>query len=138
MHLPRTSVEALRSRYAAAVDIGQPISYGVLETGTPVYSSDGEKVGSVGHVLAAEDEDVFDGIVIAEHMGVASHRFADADDIAAIGEHGVLLKMDREACEGLPEPSANPAVMRDDPAESRSDSLQDKLRRAWDYVSGNY
>jgi uncharacterized protein YrrD len=122
----------------AAVDVGQPISYQVLEKGTPVYSADGEKIGAVGHVLAVEDEDVFDGIVISEHVGSAGHRFADADDIGQIGEHGVILKLDREQCRTLPEPSANPAVMRDDPAESRSEARRDKLRRAWDYVSGNY
>lgn len=122
----------------AAVDVGQPISYQVLEKGTPVYSADGEKIGAVGHVLAVEDEDVFDGIVISEHVGSAGHRFADADDIAQIGEHGVILTLDREQCRTLPEPSENPAVMRDDPAESRSKARMDKLRRAWDYVSGNY
>lgn len=122
----------------AAVDVGQPISYQVLEKGTPVYSSDGEKIGVVGHVLAVEDEDVFDGIVISEHMTSAGHRFADADEVGRIGEHGVVLKLDSEACQALPEPSANPAVMRDDPAESRAEARRDKLRRAWDYVSGNY
>jgi uncharacterized protein YrrD len=120
----------------AAVDVGQPISYQALAKGTPVYSSDGEKIGAVGHVLAVEDEDVFDGIVISEHVFSGGHRFADADEIAHIGEHGVILKLDREQCRALPEPSPNPAVMRDDPAESRSH--MNKLRRAWDYVSGNY
>lgn len=129
---------AARSRYAPAVDIGQPVSYQVLEPGTPVYSADGDRIGVVGYVLAVEDEDIFDGIVVSEHFGSAGHRFADADEIAEIGEHGVLLKLDHEACQALPEPSANPAVMRDDPAETRGDALQDKLRRAWDYVSGNY
>ncbi len=102
-----------------------------------MYSADGQRIGTVGHVLAAEDEDVFDGIVIS-HPDSGGHRFADADEIAEIGDRGVLLTLGREACEALPEPSANPAVMRDDPAESRSDALEDKLRRAWDYVSGNY
>jgi uncharacterized protein YrrD len=122
----------------AAVDVGQPISYQVLEKGTPVYSADGEKIGVVGHVLAAEDEDVFDGIVISEHWASAGHRFADADVIGQIGDQGVILKLNREECRALPEPSANPAVMRGDPAESRSDARRDKLRRAWNYVSGNY
>jgi uncharacterized protein YrrD len=122
----------------ALVDVGQPISYQALEKGTPVYSADGEKIGAVGHVLAVEAEDVFDGIVISEHLGSAGHRFADADEIAQIGEQGVILTLDREQSQSLPEPSANPAVMRDDPAESRGDARRDKLRRAWDYVSGNY
>jgi uncharacterized protein YrrD len=120
------------------VDLGQPIAYAVLERGTPVYSSDGEQIGKVAHVLAAEDKDIFDGIVIAEHVFGKDHRFADADDIGPIYERGVVLKLDRAACERLHEPSANPAVMRDDPAEPLSDTLGDKLRRAWDRITGNY
>lgn len=120
------------------MELGEPISYEVLAAGTPVYSADGERIGKVAHVLAAEDEDVFDGIVIGEHVFGAEHRFADADDIEKIYEHGVVLKLDRAASEQLPEPTANPAVMRDDPAESQADARRQKLKRAWDLISGNY
>ena len=119
------------------MDLGEHSSYMALSAGTPVYSSDGEQIGKVHHVLAAEDEDVFDGIVIGEHILGAEHRFADADDIDAIFDRGVVLKLDRAACEELPKPSANPAVMHDDPAESRSDFRRQKLMRAWDIISGN-
>ncbi len=122
----------------AAVELGRPIAYAALPAGTPVYSSDGERIGKVTHVLAAEDEDVFDGLVIGEHLFGEEHRFADADEITAIFEHGVVLKLDRQACAQLPTPSANPAVMRDDPAESRADIRRERLRRAWDLISGNY
>jgi uncharacterized protein YrrD len=120
------------------MDLGQPAAYEVLEAGTPVYSADGEQIGKVTHVLAAEDEDVFDGIVIGEHAFGKEHRFADADDIQAIFEHGVVLKLDRGACEQLPKPTANPAVMRDDPAESQSEFRHQKLTRAWNLISGKY
>jgi hypothetical protein len=120
------------------VDLGSPISYEVLEPGTPVYSSDEQQVGTVAHVLAVEDEDVFDGVVISEHLGSGGHRFADADDIAAIYERGMVLKLDRAAAENLPEPTANPAVMRDDPGEGAQGALSRKLHRAWDLLSGNY
>jgi uncharacterized protein YrrD len=118
------------------VDLGYRVSYEVLEPGTPVFSSDEQQIGTVAHVLAAEDEDVFDGIVIAEHHGRHGHRFADADDVQDIYERGVVLKLDSAACEQLHEPSANPAVMRDDPAEGGQ--IHGKLRRAWDMLSGNY
>jgi uncharacterized protein YrrD len=118
-------------------DPGQPISYEVLDPGTPVYSSDGEKIGEVTHVLSVPEKDVFDGIVIDEQEGPRGHRFADADDIDAIHERAVTLKLDAAACRELPKPSANPAVMVDDPADSGS-RLSSKLRRAWDLVSGNY
>ena len=43
----------------------------------------------------------------------------------------VLLKLDREAAEGLQEPSENPAAMRADPAEKPDSALESKLKRAW-------
>ncbi len=119
-------------------DFGLPISYEVLDRGTPVYSRDGEEVGTVAHVLAAEDADIFEGIVIVEHRGRGGHRFVEADDIDDMYERAVMLKLDREAAERLPEPSANPAAMHVDPAQGVSGPLADKLRRAWDYVSGRY
>src|SRR3977135_341830 len=118
-------------------DPGQPISYKVLEAGTPVYSSEGELVCTVTHVLSAPEEDVFDGIVIDERKGPGGHRFADADNVDTLHERAVTLKLDEAACHALPSPSANPAVMKDDPAEG-THRLSDRLRRAWDMVSGNY
>jgi uncharacterized protein YrrD len=120
------------------MDLGKPVSYEVLNRGTPVYSADGERIGTVAHVLAAEDEDVFDGIVIGEHAFGEDHRFADADDVERIYERGVVLTLTRAACEQLPRPSANPGVLRVDPAEGKADFRREKLRRAWDLISGNY
>jgi uncharacterized protein YrrD len=114
------------------------MAYAALSKGTPVYSSDGEEIGKVAHVLADEGEDVFDGIVLGEHVFGAEHRFADADEIDGIYEHGVVLKLDRAAAAELPKPSPNPAVMRDDPAESTGEFRHQRLRRAWDLISGNY
>lgn len=120
------------------MDLGPPISYEALDVGTPVYSADGQRIGKVAHVLAAEDVDVFDGIVIGEHLGSSEHRFADADDVAEIHQGGVRLTLSRRECEQLPQPSANPAVMRDDPSGRGTGTVERKLRRAWDYLSGNY
>lgn len=120
------------------MDIGAPVSYEVLEPGTPVYSSDGEQVGKVAHVMAVEDADLFEGIVIAEHHVSGGHRFVDEDQIAEIHERGVVLKLDRAAAAQLPEPTANPGTMREDPAEPPPGPLQQKLMRAWDLLSGNY
>lgn len=122
----------------ASVDLGLPSSYLALQTGTLVYSSDGAEVGHVTHVLAAMDEGVFDGIVIEEHLGRGGHRFVDPDQIADLYTGGVLLKLDREQAAQLPEPSPSPPVIRDDPADPGHESLQDKLRRAWDHITGNY
>jgi uncharacterized protein YrrD len=118
-------------------DLGYPVSYEALERNTPVYSSDGETIGVVDHVLADEAEDVFDGIVIASphHHG---HCFADADDVDSIHERGVTLKLTAEQSANLPKPSANPVVMRDDPSQKPYTNLERKLLRAWDRISGNY
>jgi uncharacterized protein YrrD len=120
------------------MDLGQPASYLTLKAGTAVYSADGDEIGKVTHVLFDEGEDVFDGIVIGDHVFGRDHRFADAADVQEIFEQGVELKLDRAACEGLPEPTANPAVMQDDPAVANSDFRHQKLGRAWDLISGKY
>lgn len=122
----------------ARMDLGPPTSYMAVSPGTPVYSSDGTEIGRVAHVLADEGEDVFDGIILGEHLFGEEHRFADADDIETIHEHGVVLKLDRAGAEHLPKPSANPAVMRDDPADTGKRKLHDKLKHAWDVLSGDY
>lgn len=118
------------------MDLGEPSSYQVLRPGTPVYSCDETVIGKVHHVLAAFDEDVFDGIVIGEHAFGREHRFVDADDVQEIFDRGVVLKLDNGACEQLPEPSPNPAVLSDDPAETSGDLRRERLMRAWDFLSG--
>jgi uncharacterized protein YrrD len=117
-------------------ELGPPTSYLALAEGTPVLGSDGEEVGHVEHVLAAEEEDIFDGIVVAHGLG--HHCFADAEQVASIHEHGVLLTMPAAEAEDLPRPSENPAVMGEDPADKEPSGLSNKLRRAWDLLSGNY
>jgi uncharacterized protein YrrD len=120
------------------MDLGNPASYLVLPEGTPVLSSDGREVGKVEHVLADADSDVFDGVIVDTRAGPGGHRFADASLVAAIYERGVVLTMTSEAAERLPEPTANPATLEADPDDTAPDDLGDKLRRAWDYLSGNY
>jgi hypothetical protein len=50
----------------------------------------------------------------------------------------VTLTITAAEAEALPEPSENPAVMHDDASEPDASPLADKLRRAWDLLSGNY
>jgi uncharacterized protein YrrD len=120
-------------------DLGPPSSYLSLGKGADVYSSDGEMVGKVEHVLAAPDDDIFDGIVLDTSVLPGGHRFVDADQVEEIFERGVLLEIDQAEAERLPEPSENPATMEvsaDDVAEGGEDRLKRKLRRAWDLISG--
>jgi hypothetical protein len=120
------------------MDLGNPASYLVLADGTPVLSSDGDRIGTVEHVLADADADVFDGVIIATRIGPGGHRFADAGDIDAIFERGVVLRANAAGADRLPEPSENPATLGAGPDDTVPDDVKDKLRRAWDYLSGNY
>jgi hypothetical protein len=118
-------------------DLGDPTSYLELEEGVPVYSSDGADVGSVEHVLADEGADIFDGLVIDTVLGAGGHRFADATLVAGLYERGAVLTLGAAECERLPEPGAGPAVLAADPGDTAPDDLGDKLKRAWNWVSGN-
>jgi uncharacterized protein YrrD len=121
-------------------DLGEPSSYLSLKPGVPVYSCDGEQVGEVEHVLADPEADIFDGLVLDTSVLPGGHRFVDAPEVEEIFERGVLLKIDRKAANGLPEPSKNPESMEVGPDEvSESEGryeLERKLRRAWDLLSG--
>lgn len=121
---------------------GEPISYLALEEGTKVVSADGEEIGKVAHMLADLQNDIFEGIVIATSPLPGGHAFADATLVEEIRTDEVTLSIDADAARSLPKPSANPAEMRVGPdelvKEGSSEQLRDKLRRAWDLISGNY
>ena len=78
-----------------------PIAYEVLDAGVPVYAVDGEQVGTVGHVVAAPQEDIFHGIVMTTGSGA---RFVAADQVASLHERGVDLRIDAAAVAALPTP----------------------------------
>jgi len=69
-------------------DYGAPSSYLALVDGTPVYSSDGVKLGEVEHLLADADADIFDGIVIDRSVLPGGHRFVDGSQVEEIFEPG--------------------------------------------------
>jgi sporulation protein YlmC with PRC-barrel domain len=117
------------------MDLGDPGSYLTLADGTPVLTREGHEIGTVEHVLADAETDVFDGLIVKADHG---HRFADASLVDQIHERGVVLALDDAAAQRLPEPAASPAAMDATPDDVVPDSLDDKLRRAWDYLSGNY
>lgn len=83
------------------MDEGLPISYEVLDRGVPVYSADGQAVGTVDHVVAAEHQDIFHGLVIAT---VSGPKFVAAEDVASLHERGADLRIDAQAVAELAEP----------------------------------
>jgi hypothetical protein len=121
------------------MDEGLPASWEVLEPGTPVLTSDGARVGEVKEVLAAREEDIFEGVICRTERG---DRFVDAELIDSIHERGVDLKLDSAAAANLPEPKPAPAAMAvgvDDVSEGKVPyKTQSWFRRVWDRISGNY
>jgi sporulation protein YlmC with PRC-barrel domain len=110
------------------VDEGLPIAYEVLEKGVPVYSSDGEQVGTVDHVVSAEREDIFHGVVIRTASG---KRFVAADQVGSIHERGVDLRIDAASAAALPQPHGGAPAWRDNEPgvkPSRWSEMLDLLR----------
>lgn len=120
------------------MEYGNPISYMVLQPGTDVVSSDGQTVGKVAHVLADEDADIFDGLVVDIQTGPGGVHFADSELVDEIYERAVVLTVPAAECDQLPKPAPAPAVMEHHGSEDSESSLQAKLHRAWDRISGNY
>jgi hypothetical protein len=117
-------------------DLGAPASYLTLSKGSAVYSSDGRHLGKVAHVLADPEVDVFDGIVLDKSVLVGGHRFVDAGQVASIYERGVVLSVDAATAQSLPEPTPGPGEIEVGPDDVVPDEMRDKLRRAWDRISG--
>jgi hypothetical protein len=120
---------------ADAADLGSPASYLTVPEGVPVYSADGEEAGRLTHVLAAEEEDIFDGLIV--RIG-GRDAFVDAPLVDELYERGVVLKLSPGEVARLPEPAPSPPALSATPDDTTPDGLGDKLRRAWDLLSGRY
>lgn len=123
---------------ASMDEYGQPRSFLEIDEGVDVLSSDGQRVGALEHVLADEQSGIFDGVIIDTSVGPGGHRFVDAAEVDEFRERAVLLSVSAADVEHLPEPSANPAVMQHGGEEDSEGALAQKLRRAWDLISGRY
>jgi sporulation protein YlmC with PRC-barrel domain len=99
------------------MDEGLPIAYEVLEKGVPVLSSDGEQIGTVHHVVAAPEKDIFHGLVIATPD--RGRRFVEGAAVESLHERGVDLKLDSATAQDLPEPGGGAPVYDEDPGEMK-------------------
>jgi hypothetical protein len=121
------------------VEAGNPISYEVLEKGTPVLDTSGEQFGTVKEILAVEEEDIFEGLILHTHHG---DRFLHADSIASIHRHAVSSTLDAAAAAALPKPQPAPGeieVTPDDISEPEGAYKREMLfKRIWNRLSGNY
>ena len=117
---------------------GDPVSYLAFEPGADVVSSDGQVVGKVEHVLAVPDDDIFDGLVIDTRAGPGGMKFVDADQVDELYVRAAVLKIPAGEIEALPKPTPAPGALASHGVEDTEGSLQRKLHRAWDLISGNY
>jgi sporulation protein YlmC with PRC-barrel domain len=108
---------------------GHRIAFEALERGTPVETSDGERVGTVRKVMIVHEKHLFDGIVVRTPSG---DRFVDAPEVDEIFERLVTLKIDSAEAAELPKPGANPAAMR----LSSKDFSPGGARRMWNRLTG--
>ena len=67
-------------------------------------------MGTVDHVIAVPAQDIFHGIVLRVERGL---RFVAADDVAALHERGVDLRISAAAAAELPEPHGAAPAWRD-------------------------
>lgn len=101
--------------YGDRVNEGRPIAYFLLEQGVPVVCSDGESLGTVRQVVAAPDEDIFHGLVVATASGT---RFVEAAAVEALYEHLVELSLSSQDTAALPAPGGTAPVYDSDPTET--------------------
>ena len=76
------------------MDEGLPVAYVVLDEGVAVYAVDGDPVGTVDHVVAAVNLDIFHGIVLRVD---GTQRFVPAEQVASLHERGVDLRISAAA-----------------------------------------
>jgi hypothetical protein len=79
----------------------QPISWRSIVYGTPVTSSDNERVGKVDEVLGSDAEDIFHGLRVALADG---HRdvMVSSGDVVSISSDEVRTSLTRFDIEALP------------------------------------
>ncbi len=99
------------------MDEGQPIAFTLLERGVRVISSDGDEVGTVHHVVAAAQQDIFHGLVI--DCGRLGRRFVPAEDVASLHERGADLRITAAGISELPPPGGAAPEYREDPTQTK-------------------
>ena len=77
----------------------QPVAWTAILADTPVYSSEGEQVGTVREVLGAED--IFHGIVVRAATPVSRDVQIPADHVARITNRRVDMTLTMEEISAL-------------------------------------
>jgi hypothetical protein len=108
------------------IDDGEAIHYAAVKRGTPVYGSDGVRVGEVDAILDNYEEHIFDGVVIRTDSGEL--RFADAPEVRRTAERGVTLALSGSEAAQLPPPQEGHASFRPNLSTGR---LSRMFGRGW-------
>jgi uncharacterized protein YrrD len=114
------------------VDLGPPIAFIALREGTPVYDAQRKRIGVVEEVVADEHAAIFEGVVVHTLPLPGRHLVADADQIAALHERGVLLSVERSALR-----RSSGGARRSGAEDQLEHPVQAALRRVWDRITRN-
>lgn len=113
-------------------DLGRPVSYLALPPGADVFDAAGEHVGKVGRVVAADDLDIFEGVVVDAQAAPGGQCFARAEQIESMFERGLVLNV---SVSELPAPQPEPPVVRIEPEDAIVPG-QGWLQRQWARLRG--
>ena len=76
------------------------ISWRVARPGTPIFGSDGGLVGTLHDVAADDNEDIFHGLVV-DRGGADPLVLVPRDEVSAIEDDRIEVRLDREAAADL-------------------------------------
>lgn len=108
------------------IDDGAAIHYLAVTRGTPVFATDGTRVGAVNQVVDNYREHILDGFVIETEAG--DLRFVDAPEVGRTAERGVTLTITASEVAALPPPESGAGTFS---ANVRSGKLGKLFGRAW-------
>ena len=78
------------------------VSWRTLGPGAAVVAADGVRVGAVQEVVADEELDVFDGVVVDLRLGPGGLRYVESGAIAMIFDHRLVLRVPSARVQELP------------------------------------
>ena len=83
--------------------MSDPVSWFMIEPGWPVFGSDGTLVGTVTEVRGEENEDIFDGLIVA--LSELDRKYVPSEVVGPITVGGIELTI---SASQVAELSANP------------------------------
>ena len=105
------------------MDTEPAVSYRAAVPGTPVMTRTGTEIGTLEHVLAVPERELFDGLVVATDWGL---RFVDAEQVELITVRHVRCRLDDEQAARLPPPRGT-VVYRVSAMDEIGDALDERL-----------